>query len=118
MLNTELLLGNWRGLTQFDDESYHTLMKEVQSVVNSHPLAVNSWSSTEVPDALTPKHLLTMKAEVLMPPPGVFQREDLYLQKRWRRVQHLLTSFGFAGSVSFYNCCKYKETFKWTTLCF
>ena len=28
-------------------------------------------------------------SKVLMPPPGVFIREDIYLRKRWRRVQHL-----------------------------
>lgn len=28
-----------------------------------------------------------------MPPPGIFQREDLYLRKRWRRVQHLANEF-------------------------
>ena len=34
-----------------------------------------------------------MKVKVLMPPPGVFLREDLYSKKRWRRVQHLANEF-------------------------
>ena len=66
---------------QLDDESFQTLMKEIQAIVNSRPLA------------LTPNHLLTIKTKVLMLPPGVFLREDLYLRKRWRRVQHLANLF-------------------------
>jgi hypothetical protein len=34
-----------------------------------------------------------MKSQVVLPPPGEFQREDLYLKRRWRRVQHLLNEF-------------------------
>ena len=78
---------------QLDDESFRTLLKEVQAVVNSRPLALNDMSSPDSPDPLTPNHLLTMKSKVLMPPPGVFLREDLYLRRRWRRVQHLANVF-------------------------
>lgn len=68
--------------THLDDESFCTLMKEVQNIVNSRPLTVNNMASPEFPEPLTPNHLLTMKVKVLMPPPGVFQREDLYCRKR------------------------------------
>ena len=78
---------------QLDDESFRTLMKEVQAIVNSRPLALNDMSSTDSPEPLTPNHLLTMKSKVLMPPPGNFVKEDLYLRKRWRRVQHLANEF-------------------------
>ena len=79
--------------TQLDDESFRTLMKEVQNIVNSRPLTVNNMMSPGAPEPLTPNHLLTMKVKVLMPPPGVFLREDLYSNKRWRRVQHLANEF-------------------------
>ncbi|XP_068723802.1 uncharacterized protein [Montipora capricornis] len=78
---------------QLDDESFQTLMKEIQAIVNFRPLALNDMSSTDSPQPLTPNHLLTIKTKVLMPPPGVFLREDLYLRKRWRRVQHLANLF-------------------------
>ena len=68
-------------------------MKEVQAIVNSRPLALNDMSSPDSAEPLTPNHLLTMKSKVLMPPPGVFVREDIYLRKRWRRVQHLANVF-------------------------
>ena len=79
--------------SQLDDESFRTLMKEVQGIINSRPLTVIDSTSHELPQPLTPNHLLTMKSKVLMAPPGVFQREDLYSRRRWRRVQHLANQF-------------------------
>jgi hypothetical protein len=79
--------------TQLDDESLRTLMVEAEAIVNSRPLTVESTSSSETPMPLTPNHLLTMKSKVLLPPPGIFQRPDLYSRKRWRRVQHLANEF-------------------------
>ena len=68
-------------------------MKEVQNIVNSRPLTVNAMMSSGAPEPLTLNHLLTMKVNVLMPPLGVFLKEDLYSNKRWRRVQHLANAF-------------------------
>ena len=34
-----------------------------------------------------------MKTKVVMPPPGVFQKPDLYCRSRWRRIQHLSNEF-------------------------
>ena len=79
--------------TQLDDESLRTFMAEAEAVVNSRPLTVESLSSPEGVEPLTPNHLLTAKSKVVLPPPGVFQRADLYLRKRWRRVQHLANEF-------------------------
>ena len=42
---------------------------------------------------LSPNHLLTHKSRVVLSPPGDFVRQDLYLAKRWRRVQHLANIF-------------------------
>ena len=79
--------------SQLDDESFRTLLKEVQNIVNSRPLTSTNFASPDAPEPLTPNYLLTAKTRVLMPPPGIFQREDLYLRKRWRRVQHLANEF-------------------------
>lgn len=75
-----------------DDESFRTLLVEVESIVNSRPL---TFPSSDVNDSnrLTPNHILTMKSKVVMPPPGNFQRADVYLRKRWRRVQYLANLF-------------------------
>ena len=44
-------------------------------------------------EPLLPNHLLTQKSRVLLSPPRNFVRQDLYLQKRWRRVQYLANIF-------------------------
>ena len=75
---------------QLDDDLLHTLMVEVECVVNSRPLT-NVDSDTMEP--LTPSQLLTLKSKVVYPPPGIFVKEDLYCRKRWRRVQYLADQF-------------------------
>ena len=40
-----------------------------------------------------PNHILTMKSTIILRPPGQFIKGDLYLQKRWRRVQYLANEF-------------------------
>jgi len=98
--------------TQLDDESFRTLMKEVQNIVNSRPFTVNNVMSPGAPEPLTPPHLLTMKVKVLMPPPGVFLRDDLYSRKRWRRVQHLANEFWNRWRREFLHTLQVRQ--KWT----
>ena len=75
-----------------DDESLRTLLVEVECIINSRPLTFPSSDPNDL-DPLTPNHILTMKAKVVMPPPGCFQRSDMYLRKRWRRIQYLANLF-------------------------
>lgn len=76
--------------TQLDEESLRALHCEAECIVNSHPI---SRLSTQEDEPLTPNQLLSMKSRVLMPPPGEFQRNDVYLTKRWKRVQYLANCF-------------------------
>ena len=77
---------------RLDDESFRTLMCEVEAIVNSRPLTFVS-NDVDDFDPLTPNHLLTTKSNVYVPPPGVFQRNDVYMRRRWRRVQYLANLF-------------------------
>ena len=79
--------------TQLDDEAFRTFMTEAECIVNSRPLSTNDLNDPEAPEPLTPSHLLTLKAKVVLPPPGRFQRADLYSRKWWRRVQYLANEF-------------------------
>ena len=75
-----------------NDESFHTLIKEVECIVNSRPLSpedVNDPNS----EVITPNHLLTLKSKAVLSPPGAFTRTDIYCRKRWRVVQHLANEF-------------------------
>jgi len=76
-----------------DDELFRTLLLEVEAVINSRPLTTETLGDSNSTVPLSPINLLTMKSKVVMPPPGCFQRTDLYCRRRWRRVQHLANEF-------------------------
>ena len=79
--------------SRLDSSSLRTLFYEAMSIVNSRPLTVENLNDPFGPEALTPNHLLTMKTEISLPPPGEFVRNDVYTRKRWRRVQYLANMF-------------------------
>ena len=78
--------------SRLDDESLQTLMCEVESIINSRPLTVIS-SDVKDPYPLSPNQILTMKASIVLPPPGKIQRNEVYTRRRWRRVQYLCNLF-------------------------
>lgn len=60
---------------------------------NSRPITAHLLNDPTGPQPLTPNLLLTMKSSIILPPPGDFVKEDLYLRRRWRRVQYLANEF-------------------------
>ena len=76
-----------------DNEALRTLMCEAEAVVNSRPLTVDTLSDPLSPLPLTPNTLLTGKSKLILPPPGKFQREDVYCKRCWRCVQHIANVF-------------------------
>ena len=86
--------------------------EEVESIVNSRPLSVNDLNDPEAPEPLTPNHLLTLKQKLVLPPPGKFQRADLYCRKWWRRVQYMANQFWFRWRREFLQNLQSRS--KWT----
>ena len=76
-----------------DEESLNTLFVEVKVIVNSRPLVVETINDFKSDAAISPSHFVTMKLKVVMPPPGVFGRCNLYCRKRWRHIQHISNKF-------------------------
>ncbi len=74
---------------RLDSTSLRTFLYEVMALVNSRPLTTEHLNDPSGPEPLTLNHILTMKSTIILPPPGPFTREDLYLRKRWHRVQYL-----------------------------
>ncbi len=81
--------------TQLDDESLRTFMYEIAAILNSRPLCAQSINDSDAPEPLTPNHILTTKSSIILPPPGEFIKADVYLIKRWRRVQYLVNEFWY-----------------------
>ncbi|XP_073785217.1 uncharacterized protein [Danio rerio] len=78
---------------RLDDSSLRTLFYEAMAIVNSRPLTVDGINDPKSLEPLTPNHLVLMKSETALPPPGKFLKEDVYATKRWRRVQYLIEQF-------------------------
>lgn len=74
-----------------NDEGFHTVLCEVEAILNDRPITKMSGDPNDL-EALTPNHILNMKGMPILPP-GLFEKTDLYLKRRWRQVQYLSDLF-------------------------
>ena len=95
-----------------DDEALRTLMCETEAVLKSRPLTVDTLSDPISPLPLPPSTLLTGKTKLVLPPPGKFQREDVYCKQRWRLVQHIANEFWTRWSKEYLQNLQIRN--KWT----
>ena len=96
---------------KLDLDSFATLLCEVEYVVNSRPLTPESLTDP-TSEVITTNHILTMKGELLLPPPGVFQRDDQYLRKRWRFVQYLANQFWYKWRKEYLSLLQERQKWK------
>ena len=61
-----------------NDESLRTLPVEVEGIINSRPVTCDNIGDVNSFVPLNPMRLLSMKTKIVMPPPGIFQKEDIY----------------------------------------
>ena len=73
------------------DETLHTILCEVEAILNDRPISQNHSSPDDFP-ALTPNMLLTFTRRPATPP-GNFDEKDVYSKRWWRRAQHLADVF-------------------------
>lgn len=66
------------------DASLRTLFYEAMAIVNSRPLKVDGIIDSKSLEPLTPNHLILMKSKIALPPPGKYEKEDMYAAKIWR----------------------------------
>nr|XP_055074289.1 uncharacterized protein LOC129453915 [Misgurnus anguillicaudatus] len=74
-----------------DDEALQTIFCEVEAILNDRPITPSSDDPYDI-EALTPNHLLQLKGKPILPP-GLFQKKDLYVRRRWRQVQYITDLF-------------------------
>jgi hypothetical protein len=97
---------------RLNDESLRTLLCEVENIINSRPLTTLSDNVDDV-EPLTPNHMLMPRAYYVLPPPGHFQKEDMYLRKRWRHVQYLANLFWSRWRTEYLSTLQIRQ--KWNT---
>ena len=88
-------------------------MTEAESIVNCRPLTVENLSDPLASEPLTPNHRLTLKTQVVLPPPGKFESPDQYSRKRWQRVQCLANQLWLHRQKKY--CAQLQNRQKWTT---
>ena len=74
-----------------DDDGLHTLLCEVESIINDRPITKISDDPNDL-EPLTPNHLLLMRKQPDFPP-GVFKKDDVYARRRWKQIQYLADLF-------------------------
>ena len=95
---------------RLNDESFRTFLAEAECIVNSRPLTVDNLNDPmSLP--LSPMNILTGKTKIVLPPPGVFQKADVYCRRRWRQVQHLANEFWSRWRKEFINSLQPRQ--KW-----
>ena len=68
-------------------------MAETEAIINSRSLTVESLSEVNSEISLSSDDVLTIKSDVIMSTPGVFNRPDLHSCRQWRRVQQIAVEF-------------------------
>ena len=92
--------------TSLNNESLITLLTEVESIVSSRPLTMETLSDIEIEAPLSPINLLIIKFNVVLPTPGEFKQPHFHSRQRWRGILYIVQlgdtrSFGIDGERSF-----------------
>ena len=64
--------------SSLSNENLKILITETAAIINSRPLTVETLSDVNSEMPLSLNHLLTMKTDDILPPPGIFSRPDIY----------------------------------------
>ena len=84
-------------LASLDEESLNILFVEVEGIVNTRPLVVETINDVNSQAALSSSHMLTMKSKVVMPPHGVFRTPTCIPERDGGWYSTSVTSFGVVG---------------------
>ena len=95
-----------------DDEGLNTLFCEVESILNSKPLTNISNDISDL-EALTPNHLLLCRSGATFPP-GLFDKNDCFIQRKWKQIQYLADVFWSRWRKQYLT--KLQERQKWTKI--
>ena len=75
------------------DESLRTVLVEIKGIISSKPITCDNMGDVNSIVSLYLMQLLSIKTKIVMPPPGIFQEEDMYCRRYWPRIQHVCNEF-------------------------
>ena len=87
ILNSMLL--EFSNKTKITDDLLSTLFCEIENIMNNKPISILSSNLSP----LRPNDLLRMNNSGIEYPPGIFNQDDTYNQKKWRQSQYLADVF-------------------------
>ena len=64
-----------------DNESLRTLLVDFEGIIYSRPITRDRICDMNSIVPLNSTQLLSMKIKIVMPPPGIFQKDDMHCQK-------------------------------------
>ena len=67
--------------SSLNDDALNTLQIEVEALLNSRLVIVETIADGTSEAAISSSSLLTMKSKIVMPPPNSFGKLDLYIRK-------------------------------------
>ena len=67
-----------------DEEGLQTILCEVEAILNSRLITTVS-SDPQDRETLTPNHILLLKSKPTQLPPGLFDKNDMYVRRHWTR---------------------------------
>ena len=76
-----------------NEENFRTLLAETEAIINYIPLLAETLSDVNSQIPLSSSNLLTQKTSVVLPPPGNFDKPDLYSRRKWTKIQHIAGEF-------------------------
>ena len=66
-----------------NDESLCTLLLEIEVTIITRPITCESIGDVNSITPFSPIQLLSSRTRVVMPPPGTFQKQEMYCKKQW-----------------------------------
>ena len=76
--------------TSLNDELLITLLAEVESIVSSRSLTLETLSDIEIEAPLSTISLVTMKSNVFLLTPGDFKQPNLHSRRRCSRIRDIV----------------------------
>lgn len=96
--------------TQLGNETLRTFMVEAEAIVNCRSLPVDTMNSPDMPEILTPNHLLTIKFKIILPFQVTSNMWTWTQERDGAEFSTLPTNSGISGRRNICNRCSQEKS--------